>query len=468
MILRLSICLTDSRFQNSLCRRLAAGSDLVTKIRPSKSIWRRLIGEASDVIIIHESLVSGPLEQYITILNEMPEMPTTIVITDSAEPSDSAELISWGFDTVLYSGLEQQQLFEAIEATIDSRRQFLLHAFAENSGERTPQLSDFISRSQEMQMFMHTVGRVAGSKSTILLLGETGVGKEHLARAIHAESPDSDGPFLAINCAALPEQLLESELFGHEKGAYTGAATSRRGAFELAHGGVLFLDEIGELPLHLQAKLLRVLQDFNVKRIGSENSVRVDVRLIAASNRDLEEEVREKRFRSDLYFRLSVIELEVPPLRQRREDIPDLARRFTAAIGVKIKRDIRHISDEALKYLIKYDWPGNVRELANVIERAMLLCEGDIITRTDLPDAISHLNRERLLEPAALAGQDWEQKTLAQVKEDVWGRVEKAYISGMLTTTKGKVSLAAERAGIHTRGLYGKMQKYGLRKEDFK
>ena len=467
MVLRVSICLNNQAFQSRLARRLSKGRNLVVKLKPSKSVWKKLSLEASEVIIISESLISGPLEQYVSILNQLPEMPTTIVLTDSPLAQANAELISWGFDTVLYSGLEEQQLFEAMEATIDSRRQFLLHKLMEETTANVPSLADFETNSPAMQLFMHTVKRIIGSKSTILLMGETGVGKEHLARAIHGESPQSEGPFIAVNCAALPDQLLESELFGHEKGAFTGASTSRRGAFELANGGVLFLDEIGELPLHLQAKLLRVLQDFQVQRIGSEKPVEVDIRLIAASNRDLEQEVREKRFRSDLYFRLSVIELEVPPLRERSEDIPAMAKKFMLSIGSKVKRDIRHINDEAIRCLVRYDWPGNVRELANVIERAMLLCEGNEVTPADLPQTISKLIGNKL--PITYTQDaNWTDKTLKEVKEEIWEKLEGDYIRFILTQTQGRVGLAAEKAGIHPRGLYSKMLKYSINKDDYK
>jgi DNA-binding NtrC family response regulator len=318
-----------------------------------------------------------------------------------------------------------------------------------------------------MQMFMQVVRRVVPSSATLLLLGETGVGKEHLARAIHAESPRSAGPFVAINCAALPEQLLESELFGHEEGAFTGATRSRRGAFEMAHGGTLFLDEIGEMPLHLQAKLLRVLQDFEVRRVGGERAVEVDVRVMAASNRSLKDESEAHRFRQDLYYRLSVIELVVPPLRDRPEDIPSLANTFLGRIGPKIGIDVHSIAADAMEKLCQYDWPGNVRELSNVLERAMLLCEGDQITLDDLPVGISGARRSSPASATPFAPEQWRGKTLHEVTAAAVEQVERAYLEMVLNETGGRVGASAERAGIHPRGLYNKMRRHRLCKEDF-
>jgi transcriptional regulator with PAS, ATPase and Fis domain len=214
------------------------------------------------------------------------------------------------------------------------------------------------------------------------------VGKERLARAIHAESRRSKGPFVAVNCAALSESLLESEPFGHEEGAFTGATRSHRGCFEIAHKGVIFLDEIGELPNHLQVKLLRALQDREITRVGSEQSFQVDVRMMAATNRDPREEVKTKRLREDLYYRLNVVTLTIPPLRQRSEDIPDIVASYLPWLRPRVGRDVTSIAPEALEALAHYSWPGNVRELINVIERAMLLCEGEQIRLADLPDTI--------------------------------------------------------------------------------
>jgi DNA-binding NtrC family response regulator len=370
----------------------------------------------------------------------------------------------------LYAGLPEDQLVDAIDATIENRRQLLRRTLGGTDAAQRPKLADFISEGPTMQMFMQVVHRVVHSNSSLLILGETGVGKEHLARAIHAEGPRSPGPFVAINCAALAEQLLESELFGHEEGAFTGATRRRRGAFEMAHGGTLFLDEIGEMPLHLQAKFLRVLQDFEVRRVGGERAVEVDVRVMAASNRSLDAESESHRFRRDLYYRLSVIELMVPPLRDRREDIPALVNGFLARIAPKIGIDVRSVTEEAMGRLCHYDWPGNVRELSNILERAMLLCEGDEVTVDDLPAGVAGVNAESSSSPLmeGSAPDAWRGETLHEVRQAALEQIERAYLKMVLTETGGRVGLAAERAGIHPRGLFDKMRKFGLKKEEFR
>lgn len=324
-----------------------------------------------------------------------------------------------------------------------------------------------------MQRFMKLVERVAGADSSLLIEGETGVGKERLARAIHAASRRRSGPFLAVNCAAIPEGLLESELFGHEQGAFTGASRSRRGYFELAHGGTLFLDEIGEVPLHLQAKLLRVLEDHAVLRVGGERSIKVDVRVITATNRDLAEEARAQRFRSDLYFRLAVVTLAIPPLRERLEDIPDLVSRFLGELSAQLGRSVPGICDEALVALSRYAWPGNVRELINVLERALLLAPGDTITIDDLPRAISDVSSpprpdEDAAGLVAAVPSSLSDRPLREARRVIVDAFERRYLEELLRRTGGRIGDAARQAGINERSLYDLMQRHGLRKEDFR
>jgi DNA-binding NtrC family response regulator len=312
----------------------------------------------------------------------------------------------------------------------------------------------------------------------LLIMGETGVGKERLARAIHAEGPRSSGPFVAVNCGALPETLLESELFGHEEGAFTGASRARRGWFELSHDGTIFLDEIGEMPLHLQVKLLHVLQNHEVQRLGSERASAIDVRVIAATNRDLLTDVEEKLFRRDLYYRLGVINLSIPPLRERREDIPALVDDYISRFRTTIGREVTSISPDALQGLVNYSWPGNVRELINVIERAVLLCDGDTIRVADLPDGIADprtaagitANKRALSFEVGSTSfpMQWLEKPIREVRQAVVFDVEKTYLSRLLELTSGHVGETARRAGIEPRSLFDKMRRYGLRKEDFR
>lgn len=236
-----------------------------------------------------------------------------------------------------------------------------------------------------MQEVFDLAARVARSDATVLLIGESGTGKELLAHAIHEASPRRDGPFVPVNCVAIPEQLLEAELFGHEKGAFTGAHERRRGKFELSHGGTLFLDEIGEMSLTAQAKILRAIQDGQIHSVGSERPIRIDTRIVAATNKDLREEVRQRRFREDLYYRLNEVSIMLPPLRERREDIPLLVEHFIAEFNREYHKNVRGVSDVALRYLMDHSWPGNVRELRNVIKRAVLLMDTDIIWLEHLP-----------------------------------------------------------------------------------
>lgn len=238
---------------------------------------------------------------------------------------------------------------------------------------------EFIGESAPIKALKRELEKIARSDATVLVMGETGTGKELIARRIHALSQRAEGPYVRVNCAAIPDTLVEAELFGHEKGAFTGAVYTRKGKFELAHGGTILLDEIGEMPLHLQAKLLRVLQEGEVDRIGGSSPVKVDVRVVATTNRDLAQEVKEGRFREDLFFRLNVVPIYVPPLRERKEDIPLLAEAFLRRYSRKMGKEIKGITDSAMKTLLDYDWPGNVRELENCIHRAVVLCEGSYL-----------------------------------------------------------------------------------------
>jgi len=470
MLIRAALALKDNGLQAHLNRKLSGSDVRVESLGGQRSVWRKVLRCGCDVIVISEALIPAPTENGIGMLNELPENPTTIVILDNDSAEAHAQLTAAGADVVLYGGISRKSMVEAIDTALDSRRQFIQRRRFDRRGSADPKISDFVSESRAMQLFMEDVLQVIPSDSPILLMGETGVGKEHLAKAIHAQSPRSVGPFVSINMAAMPDQLLESELFGHEQGAFTGAIRYRRGAFELAHGGTIFLDEIGEMPLHLQTKLLRVLQDYEIKPVGGEAAIELDVRVIAATNQNLEEEVAGGRFRQDLYYRLSVLMLTIPPLRHRREDIPTMVRRFMAFYRYKIGREINGISDGALQALCEYDWPGNVRELMNVIERAILLCKTDVISMVELP----HVLRNDAAEAGAIfqgVGIDmgrWLNMTLPEVQAVVLKQVERRYLSLLLEKTRGRVDQTARLAGIHPRGLYNKMRKLGLRKEDFK
>ena len=283
--------------------------------------------------------------------------------------------------------------------------------------------------------------------------------KELVARALHAQSPRAARPIVTVNCAALAENLLESELFGHERGAFTGAERRREGRFKQADGGTLFLDEIGEMPISLQAKLLRALQQGEVQRLGSDQSEHVDVRVIAATNRDLKKEVAERRFREDLYFRLNVISIDVPPLRRRTEDIPLLAAHFLARFAERNRKTVRGFSPQAMNSLLHYAWPGNVRELENAVERAVILCTGDLVTGKELPLAVAEAEA-----PEASPGQQQAQggQSLAGLPLD---EVERMAIEDTLKLTRDNKSEAARSLGITRATLHNKMRKYEIGKD---
>jgi transcriptional regulator with GAF, ATPase, and Fis domain len=306
-----------------------------------------------------------------------------------------------------------------------------------------------IGESKAMREVYEFVSRVAGRDSTVLISGESGTGKELVARAVHSNSPRVDKPFVAINCAAITETLLESELFGHERGAFTGAVAQKKGKLEVAEGGTVFLDEIGELALPMQAKLLRVLQEREFERVGGTRPIKLDVRLIAATNRDLKEASRTGVFRSDLYYRLNVVSLQMPALRERREDIPLLAAFFAAQHGEKVKRRVAGISPEARACLMRYEWPGNVRELENAIERAVVLGSTEVILAEDLPDSI--------LEETAASGQPV--NALAEgIRE-----AKKVLIERAIEQANGNYTEAAKILGVHANHLFRLIRTLNLK-----
>ncbi len=304
-----------------------------------------------------------------------------------------------------------------------------------------------IGESGQMQEVLSLVRRVAPSDATVLIRGESGTGKELIAKAIHYASPRASGLLVKVNCAALPETLIESELFGHEKGAFTGAVSARKGRFELADGGSLFLDEIGDLPAPVQVKLLRVLQEREVERVGSSRPITVNVRLLAATHRSLESLVREGRFRDDLYYRINVVSVVLPPLRERREDLPLFIDHFLRTFAAKNAKTIRGLSREARETLLRYDYPGNVRELENVIERAVVLTRDEVIGLADLPLTLA----EPAPEPEAGAG------LIAAVEG-----LERRMIREALAQANGTQTRAADLLGISERVLRYKLKKYGL------
>ncbi len=309
-----------------------------------------------------------------------------------------------------------------------------------------------IGKSQRMNDIFNTIAKIADYKSTALLIGESGTGKELVARALHDKSIRANKPFVPINCGAIPATLLESELFGHVKGAFTDATRNKQGLFEEAHTGTLFLDEIGELPVLLQVKLLRFLQEEEIRRVGDNKAITVDVRVVAATARDLTEMVKDGTFREDLYYRLNVLQLRIPPLRERKDDVPLLVDHFIRKYGTRLNRENMSISREALRVLMDYAWPGNVRELENTIERAMVLADSDQITPENLPDKVRN---EHDLSPQPFFGDDLSIKKAIRA-------IERELIRRSLEKTGGNRTRAAELLEISHRALLYKIKEYGL------
>jgi transcriptional regulator with PAS, ATPase and Fis domain len=319
-------------------------------------------------------------------------------------------------------------------------------AGAYNRKTTGPEVSKIIYRSETMNRLMKLVERVSPSQATVLILGESGTGKELIARAVHERSPRKFKPFVAINCGALRETLLESELFGHEKGAFTGAYTRKIGLAEVATGGTLFLDEIGELSPGIQAKLLRFIQEGEIFRVGGKEPIKVDIRLVSATNKDLEVEVSKGRFREDLFYRVNTITAQMPTLRQRKEDIPLLVEYFlSAGHGNPVVRST--VSDEAMQLLMKYDWPGNIRELQNICERIQILAEGHMIMPGDLPENIRSPDMKMMMD-------DYDPTMTIH-------ELERRYILKALSHFKGNKTQAANALGITIKTLYNKLHEYG-------
>ena len=312
--------------------------------------------------------------------------------------------------------------------------------------------TDMVGESPAIKQVFRLIQQVAPTDSTVLILGKTGTGKELVARALHDHSSRKGKPIVKVNCAALPVHLIESELFGHERGSFTGATERRLGKFELAHGGTLFLDEIGEMPIDLQVKLLRVLQEREIERIGGKGAIKVDVRIIAATNRELEKGMEEGRFRSDLYYRLNIFPIALPELKDRKEDIPLLASHFIHRLAGKTGRKIKGISVGVLQDMVMYDWPGNIREMEHLIERSILLSDGDTLEKIQLP-------RQSNVVPVPVEKKEF---TIKKLEEN-----EKEYILNMLQYCKGRVcghQGAAELMGVPSSTLFSKMKKLGIKR----
>ena len=386
-------------------------------------------------------------------IKEMDEYIGVIVVTAVGDVKTAVRAMQAGASEYLVKPFDIESLQAGVSRTLERQALLKEMLYLRSEVEEYHSFVDIVGRDEHMLEIFDLIGRVADSDATVLITGESGTGKELIARALHQQSRRAQRPFVAVNCTAIPEQLIESELFGHERGAFTGAVQRRIGKFELAHTGTLFLDEIGSMRLDMQTKLLRALQEREIERVGGERTIKVDVRIVAATNADLRELVKEKAFRDDLYYRLNVIPVYVPPLRARRGDIPLLVRYFLDKYNRQFNRRLRGFSLAAIEALQAYDWPGNVRELENIVERLVVISKHEMVQLRELPLDLQP-SQTPLLEQLDEQGYDL-RKAVHQF--------EREYIRRVLEKTHWNQTAAARILGIHRNTLLGKIEQLGLR-----
>jgi DNA-binding NtrC family response regulator len=391
-----------------------------------------------------------------------PELPV-VVMTAYGSIQDAVTAMREGAQDFLAKPVDPDHLLLMVERAIAQRRMMAEYILLKEEMAERRGAPRIIGEDGKLRHVLQQLHRAAATDATVLLEGESGTGKELFARGLHALSPRADAPFVAINCAAIPDTLLETELFGHEKGAFTGAVARKAGRFELAHRGTLFLDEIGDLPLALQAKILRALEEKRFERVGGTQSLLVDVRVVAATNRNLKQRVSERQFREDLFFRLSVFPIQIPPLRERSKDVVILARHFVDRFCRDLNKKPLTLSSVALDELNTYAWPGNVRELQNCIERAVILCDGDTIQPR-------HLNLSfRAPAVVAPAASPWEEidlaGTMTEALRRVTAEVERRKLETALSETAGNKQRAADALQISYKTLLQKLKEYGIAEE---
>jgi DNA-binding NtrC family response regulator len=421
----------DEPLQRDIIKTILDDEGYETYTAPSGEEALKIIKEISPDIVLTDLKMEGMDGiEFIESLPQEPFEPTAIVMTAYGTISSAVEAIKKGAFDYLAKPLDKEVLLITMKRAAE--RASLLK---ENLRLQKDLFSRFaiegiIGNSQKMVEAVEIMRKVSSSTVNVLILGESGTGKELAARAIHYNSPRRTKPFIAVNCAAIPENLIESELFGHEPGSFTGATARNTGLFEASNGGTIFLDEVGDLPILTQSKILRVLQDKEIRRVGSRESIKVNVRIIAATNKDLEKEISNKNFREDLYYRLKVITINLPPLRERREDIRDLTAFFITKYNQEFGKRIKGIDESALKALKEYHWPGNIRQLESVIERAMLMCESQHISLKDIKSELRFFQGAHILDfelpDEGINVEELEQELLKQAMQKANGVAAKA------------------------------------------
>ncbi len=438
----------EEQMRDLLAKVLERNGYQVTVMSNGTSALSYLEDEPVDLVLTDVRMPGIDGMEALRSIKELRPETVVIIMTGFGSIDQAVQAVKDGAYDYINKPFKIEEMLLTIQKALDDRR--LQHEVTTLRQEvRTRyHFASLIGKSRAMQEVFALIEQVAASRSTVMVYGKSGTGKELVAKAVHYNSPRAEKTFVAVNCAAIPAELLESELFGHEKGAFTGAIATKVGKFELATGGSLFLDEVGSMRLDLQAKILRALQEREIERVGGTRTIKIDVRVIAATNRDLKKAMEEQTFREDLYYRLNVVPITLPDLKDRQEDIPLLANHFVQKFAQESNANIREISKEAIGILLSYPWPGNVRELENVIERAVTLGRGPAILPGDLP-------------PHLAGGAGPVEKALAQ--EATLEDLEREYIRAVLRRTKGHQIRAAAILGIDRRTLYRKIRRYGIR-----
>jgi two-component system response regulator AtoC len=440
----------DEAFRDALAEALRHSGFDVREASSAEQALRKVDQGAYDVALVDLKLPGLSGEDLVQELQERAPSTEIIVLTGHATVESAVRTLKDGAYDFLTKPCSFEELETTLERAHEKRTLVRDNRVLQRELDRHVRFREFVGKSPPLRAVLEIISKVSQAESTVLIQGESGVGKELAARAIHTHSPRRAQPFIVVDCTSLQESLLQSELFGHERGAFTGAVARKHGLFEVADRGTIFLDEIGEISLPLQSRILRVLDSGSFRRVGGVRDVRVDVRVICATNRNLDQMVKEGRFRQDLYYRINVVSFTLPPLRERREDVPLLARSFADQSPVARRKPVR-FSEEALTALQAYSWPGNVRELHNVVERALILADGDREVRLeDLPGNVRQKSSSTIQELTA------ERPSLAEL--------ERVYIQRLLTEMGGRRAHVAEVLGISERTLYRKLKRRSRQK----
>lgn len=443
---RILIADNDPGLRNTLTAFLNERGFFCQSVSDGDAVLELILAEDFDILLIDLTL---PKRNGIEILEKMPGLSPkalTMLMTDSATVETAVDALRKGAIDYLIKPLDFENVVHRLKKTLQLKEVLAENQYLRQEIHSKYHLDAIIGESPTMKNVYNLIGKVANSSSNILITGKSGTGKELAARAIHQNSPRANAPFVAINCGAIPDTLFESELFGLKKGSFTGATMDKDGVFRAANGGTLFLDEVGEIPVHTQVKLLRAIESKEIKPIGSNNSIIMDVRILSATNKDLLKEIEEGNFREDLFYRLNIIEIHLPSLSERKEDIPLLVEHFIRIYNNELKRKVLGIEKDTLKILMNNKWKGEVRELENIIERAVLLCEGDYITSRDLPPNINVNN-------------------IPDVPDDLKTSVhnfERQHILALLRRVDFDKNKCSELLGIGLSSLYRKIDELGI------